>query len=146
MPPQAAEPDNRDEFASLFDAPEGPVPEDSQMAQVEDLDAESFFPLSQKFSLSPLQEESVAASASELLFSELNEKTNQLKLAQKEVQEYKLKCQALKSSLSEAKKRNRADDAGPVPNPGIEADEAPKKRPSPSNEGPNDGGKRPLAT
>ena len=136
-PPQAsahADAAEADEFASLFDAPVGAVTEDSQMAQVEDLDETAFLPLSQKVSLSPLHEESVAASASELLYSELSDRTNQLKLAQKEVQEYKLKCRALMSSLSETKKRVRVEAAAMTPDPDQEDDAAPKKRPSPSNE------------
>lgn len=108
------------------------------MAQVEDLDEDSFLPLSQKVSLSPLNDESVAACASELLYSELSERTNQLKLAQKEIREYKLKCRALTSSLSESKKRYRIEAANQATDPELEADAAPKKRPSPSSDGSND--------
>lgn len=96
--------------------------------------ADEFLPLSQKFSLSPLHDEEVSASASELLYSELTEKNQLLKRAQEEAREYKLKCEALLSSLSESKKRQR-DDAKAVNAAASEArpDEAPKKKHSPDN-------------
>ena len=98
--------------------------------EVEDLD-ENLFPLSQKVSPSPLREESVAASASELLFSELTEKTKLLELARKETQELKLKYRALMSASSASKKRQR-ECVPPQASAAVdEPDEAPKKKPSP---------------
>ena len=96
--------------------------------------ASEFLPLSQKLSLSPLHDEEVSASASELLYSELTEKSELLKRAQNEAREYKLKCEALLSSLSESKKRQR-DDARAARGAagGTGPDEAPKKKHSPEN-------------
>ena len=47
-----------------------------------------FIPLSQKVSFSPMLDESLSASASELLYSELTEKNELLKKAQSEAREY----------------------------------------------------------
>ena len=122
--------DVNDEFRHLFDSPVGDSAALPDGAEVEDLD-ENFLPLSQKVSLSPLPEESIAASASELLFSELTEKTKLLELARKEAQQYKLKCQALMTASSAAKKRQR-DPVPPLASAAaVEPDEAPKKKPSP---------------
>ena len=98
--------------------------------EVEDLD-ENFLPFSQKDDLPPPIEESVAASASELLFSELTEKTKQLELAKKEALEYKLKYDALMSASSSSKKRQRSAVPPQAAAAAIEPDEAPKKKPSP---------------
>ena len=120
-----------DEFQKLFDLPEGEAPALPEGMEVEDLDEEQFFPLSQKISMSPIIDESVAASASELLFSELSEKTKLLKLVQKEAQEYKLKYQALMSANSAARKRQR-DMVPPQASASMDSpDEAPKKKHSP---------------
>ena len=92
-----------------------------------------FLPLSRKLSLSPLNEEEVSVSASELLYSELSEKNQLLEKAQKEALDYKLKCEALLSTLSENNKKRQREQSSPAtpnaacPNP----DEAPKKKPSP---------------
>ena len=125
-----------DELAAIFGSPLGPNLEVSQLPMVDDLDEDSFIPLSQKLSLSPLHDESVAASASELLYADLTEKTRLLELAQKEAKEYKVKCQALKSSLSAAKKRQRPQAPQVTPVPAVDPDAAPKKRPSPSSDDP----------
>ena len=122
-----------DEFRNLFDLPEAGCPELPDGVEVEDVD-EKFFPLSQKDSLPPPLDESVAASASELLFSELTEKTKLLELAQKEIRDYKLKYDALMSASSASKKRQRnvvpPQAAAAAPEP----DEAPRKKPSPEVE------------
>ena len=133
---QAPVPDDGDEFAAIFDSPLGPNLEQSQLPMVEDLDEDPFIPLSRKISLSPLHDESVAASASELLYADLTEKTRLLELAQKEAEEYKMKCNALKSSLSAAKKRQRPQAPPATPVPAVHPDAAPKKRPSPSSDEP----------
>lgn len=94
---------------------------------------EEFFPLSQKLSLSPLHDEAVSASASELLYSELSEKNKLLEKAQKEAREYKIKCDALMSSMAKVKKRQRDEPprASPALDPNVD-DEAPRKKPSPT--------------
>ena len=134
--PQASAVNECDEFAAIFDMPVDLDVDESQLPPVVDLDEDSFIPLSQKLSLSPLHNESVAASASELLYSELTEKTQLLKLAQKETQVYKAKCQALLTSLAASKKRQRPNDPVSTPEASADPDEAPKKKPSPSNEEP----------
>lgn len=100
---------------------------------------EKLFPFSQKLSLTPLHDEEVSVSASELLSSELSdrkseltEKNKLLRRAQEEVREYKLKCDALLSTLAESKKRQRDEPRTPgsaTTPPSV--DEAPKKKPSP---------------
>ena len=137
--PQASVAEGDDEFAAIFDSPVGLHAEQSQLPMVEDLDEDSFVPLGQKLSLSPLHNESVAASASELLYSELTEKTRLLELAKQEAQEFKSKCLALKSSLSAVKKRQRQDAQPVTPEPAVDPDAAPKKKPSPSNDEPKAG-------
>ena len=128
--------DDGAEFAAIFDSPLGPNLAQPQLPMVDDFDEDSFVPLSQKISLSPLHDESVAASASELLYADLTEKTRLLELAQKEANEYKMKCNALKSSLSAAKKRQRPQPPPATPVPAVDPDAAPKKRPSPSSDEP----------
>ena len=112
----------------------GAEPMDDQ----EPLSEEAFLPLSQKLSLSPLHDEEVSASASELLYSELSDKKSELdqksKLleeAHEQVREYKLKCEALASSLSASKKRQREEAQGRLPE--AHADAAPRKKPSPEH-------------
>ena len=111
--------------------PEGEIPTLPDGVEVEDLDEDQFLAFSQKVSLSPVHEESVAASASELLFSELSEKTRLLNLAKKEVEEYKLKYQALLSAPSASQKRQRDAVPPQAAAASCEADEAPKKKHSP---------------
>ena len=108
------------------------------MAGHEPLSEDAFLPLSQRLSLSPLHDEEVSASASELLYSELSDKKSELdqknKLleeAQQQVREYKLKCDALLSSLSVSKKRVREEPQGRLPE--AHADAAPRKKPSPEH-------------
>ena len=112
----------------------GAEPMDDQ----EPLSEEAFLPLSQKLSLSPLHDEEVSASASELLYSELSDKKSELdqkskllKEAQEQVRDYKLKCEALMSSLSASKKRQREEAQGRLPE--AHADAAPRKKPSPEH-------------
>ena len=111
-----------------------------QLEGSEELPDEALFPFSQKLSLTPLHDEEVSASASELLYSELTDKKSELNVknkllqkAQQEIHEYKLKCDALLSTLAESKKRPRETPRTPVPvaEPVLE-DEAPKKKPSPT--------------
>ena len=74
---------------------------------------------------------SVSASASELLFEDLSEKTRLLKIAEKQAGDYKKKCEALSAELASAKKRNRDAaqiDANPISD--TEA-EVPRKKRSP---------------
>ena len=74
---------------------------------------------------------SVSASASEILFEDLTEKTRLLKIAAKQAEIYKKRCAALSAELASAKKRDRVTaeiDAAPVSDGEAEA---PKKKRSP---------------
>ena len=74
---------------------------------------------------------SVSASASELLFEDLSEKTRLLKIAERQADDYKKKCEALSAELVSAKKRNR--DAAQIDSAPVSDAEAavPKKKRSP---------------
>ena len=93
-----------------------------------------FIPLSQKISFSPPNDEATSASASELLFSELAEKNELLEKAQKEAQDYKLKCEALLTTLSDSTRKRHRENAEPeaAAAQAVCADEAPRKKPSPT--------------
>ena len=96
------------------------------------LPADEFLPLSQKFSLSPLNDEELSISASELLYSELSDQKELLVKAQQEARDYKLKCEALLSTLTESKKRQREEARAELARANeVRPDEAPKKKPSP---------------
>ena len=74
---------------------------------------------------------SVSASASELLFEDLSEKTRLLKIAEKQADDYKKKCEALSAELVSAKKRNR--DAAQIVTAPVSDVEAEKKRSPPAS-------------
>ena len=74
---------------------------------------------------------SVAASASELLFDDLSEKTKLLRIASMEADQYKKRCLALAAELASVKKRSRSSAKIDAPAPGDATPEVPKKKRSP---------------
>lgn len=80
-------------------------------------------------------EESLATSASEVLFAELSEKTKLLQIAQVKADEYKRRCDALSSKLSASKKRQRDEPLRPAATAADSSFENPKKKPSPESAG-----------
>ena len=74
---------------------------------------------------------SVAASASELLFDDLSEKTKLLRIASREADQYKKRCLALAAELASVKKRSRSAAKIDSPAPSDATLEAPKKKRSP---------------
>ena len=74
------------------------------------------------------------ASASELLLSDLSEKTKLLQIAREEARRYKIKCEALASKIKSSKKRPREPVRASNPaSVAVEEDAAPAKKPSPNN-------------
>lgn len=74
---------------------------------------------------------SVSASASELLFDDLSEKTKLLAIASKKAEEYKKRCLALAAELASTKKRTRTDALIDNPQSDPATVERPKKKRSP---------------
>ena len=79
-------------------------------------------------------ESSVPASASELLLANLSKQTRLLRIARQEAKQYKMKCEALKTQITSAKKRQREQSNGALGGAATnEEDAAPAKKPSPDN-------------
>ena len=103
-------------------------PEDSQEDSVDSLDE---IPLAQPNPVLHEDAEALSTSASEILFAELSEKTELLKIAQVKAEEYKSRCDALASKLSASKKRQRDESSSRSAQLNPSADVNPKKKASP---------------
>ena len=98
--------------------------------------SDSLAPLSQKHLPLATDESSMPASASELLLSDLSEKTRLLRIARKKARQYKMRCEALSSQMSFARKRQRDQtDLAQTASETAAEGAAPAKKPSPENRG-----------
>ena len=117
----------------------GKITADGNESAFADSDDDSFLSddlasISQKELPPQIDEASMPASASELLLADLSEKTRLLRIARQKARQYKLKCEALASQVSSAKKRQRDQLSTPLSASADDEEVAnPAKKHSPEN-------------